>query len=75
MFDEIRTYEFVSSVGILSLVTSLMTLVLMYIIKVILRKTKVINEKSDAIKKDVMLSRIGRVICGIVYISLYVIDL
>lgn len=69
-----KTVEFFYSVGYITLLSSVITLILTGIIKLIFKQAKIIIEETNPIKKDILLSRIGRVIALITYASLYVID-
>ena len=72
--EKITTLEFILSLGIVTLLTSVLTLIITQIIKIILTKTKVINDNTNESKKDVLLSRIGRIVGILTYISLYVVN-
>lgn len=52
-------------------ISSILTLIITQIIKIILKKKNVINEEMFASKKDIILSRIGRIVSIIIYSSLY----
>ena len=73
MIDEIKIENIISKVGINTLLTAVLTLIIMKIVKVILNKTLKINNM-DATRKDNILSRVGRLIVIITYISVYVIN-
>ena len=72
--EKITTLEFILSLGIVTILTSVLTLIITQIIKIILTKTKVINDNTNESKKDVLLSRIGRMVGILTYISLYVVN-
>lgn len=72
--EKVTKIEFILSLGIVTLLTSIVTLIITQIIKVILMKTKVINDKTNESKKDVLLSRIGRITGVFVYIVLYIVN-
>lgn len=72
--EKITTLEFILSLGIVTLLTSVLTLIITQIIKLILTKTKVINDKTNELKKDVLLSRIGRIVGILTYITLYIVN-
>ena len=74
MLDEIKTYEFLSRVGLETICAVIITLILTMVYKLILIKIKKINEM-DATRKDIILSRGGRIIGSIVYISVYLVNL
>ena len=73
-FQGIKNYEFFISLGYVTIISSILTLIITQIIKVILRKKNVINEEMFASKKDIILSRIGRIISLIIYSSLYILN-
>ena len=73
-FEFIETIEFFYSLGYVTICSSIITLILMEIVKIILRLTKAINKDTEAIKKDIILSRVGRIITLITYGIIYVID-
>lgn len=70
-FQGIKNYEFFISLGYVTIISSVLTLIITQIIKIILKKKNVINEEMFASKKDIILSRIGRIISLIIYSSLY----
>lgn len=72
--SSLKTFDFLFSLGYVTLGSSVITMILVEIIKIILKGTKVINKDTNAIKKDILLSRIGRVVALISYASLYVVD-
>lgn len=72
--EKITTLEFILSLGIVTLLTSVLTLIITQIIKLILTKTKVINDKTNELKKDVLLSRIGSIVGILTYITLYIVN-
>lgn len=74
MIDQIKSYEFLESVGLVTACASIITLIFTGIIKLILVRTNVINKNIDPVRKDIILSRIGRVIGLCSYIVFYVID-
>ena len=69
-FQGIKNYEFFISLGYVTIISSILTLIITQIIKVILKKKNVINEEMFASQKDIILSRIGRII----YSSLYILN-
>lgn len=73
-FQGIKNYEFFISLGYVTIISSILTLIITQIIKVILKKKNVINEEMFASKKDIILSRIGRIISLIIYSSLYILN-
>ena len=70
-FQGIKNYEFFISLGYVTIISSILTLIVTQIIKIILKKKNVINEEMFASKKDIILSRVGRIISLIIYSSLY----
>lgn len=70
-FQGIKNYEFFISLGYVTIISSILTLIITQIIKIILKKKNVINEEMFASKKDIILSRIGRIVSIIIYSSLY----
>ena len=72
--SSLKTFDFLFSLGYVTLGSSVITMIIVEIIKIILKGTKVINKDTNAIKKDILLSRIGRVVALISYASLYVVD-
>lgn len=73
-FDFISSLEFFYSLGYITLGSSVMTLFFTFIFKRILKGMKVIKDDMNSIRKDIILSRVGRIIALISYASLYVID-
>ena len=74
MLEQLKTYEFLESVGLLTLASSITTMILTGIVKLILNKTKVLHNNTNSIKKDVILSRIGRVIGLLTYSTFYIVN-
>ena len=70
-FQGIKNYKFFISLGYVTIISSILTLIITQIIKIILKKKNVINEEMFASKKDIILSRIGRIVSLIIYSSLY----
>ena len=70
-FQGIKNYEFFINLGYVTIISSVLTLIITQIIKIILKKKNVINEEMFASKKDIILSRIGRIVSIIIYSSLY----
>ena len=73
-FQGIKNYEFFISLGYVTIISSILTLIITQIIKVILKKKNVINEEMFAPKKDIILSRVGRIVSLIIYSSLYILN-
>lgn len=74
-YGKLATFEFLFGLGYVTLGASLVTLIVTEAVKAILRGSKVLTEGTNAIRKDVILSRIGRVVAILAYASLYVADL
>lgn len=72
-FTEMKDYKFYLTLGLLTLISSILTMIITQIIKMILKKKKIIYEEMEESKKDLILSRLGRVVALIVYSSLYII--
>ena len=70
-FQGIKNYEFFISLGYVTIISSVLTLIITQIIKIILKKKNIINEEMFASKKDIILSRVGRIVSLIIYSSLY----
>jgi DMSO reductase anchor subunit len=73
-FSYLREVAFLLSLGYVTLFSSLITLVVVGIIKLFLKQIKVIKKDMNPTKKDILLSRIGRIIALITYASIYIID-
>ena len=73
-FQGIKNYEFFISLGYVTIISSILTLIITQIIKEILKMKNVINEEMFASQKDIILSRIGRIISLIIYSSLYILN-
>ncbi len=72
-FTEMKDYKFYICLGLLTLVSSILTMIITQIIKMILKKKKIIYEEMEESKKDILLSRIGRVVALIIYSGLYIV--
>lgn len=72
-FTEMKDYKFYLTLGLLTLISSILTMIITQIIKMILKKKKIIYEEMEESKKDLILSRLGRVVALIVYSSFYII--
>ena len=73
-FQGIKNYKFFISLGYVTIISSILTLIVTQIIKIILKKKNVINEEMFAPKKDIILSRVGRIVSLIIYSSLYILN-
>lgn len=71
-FNEMKDFKFYLSLGLITILASVFTMLITQIIKVILKKKKVIYEGMEQSKKDIILSRIGRVVALFVYTGLYI---
>lgn len=69
---ELKDYRFYISLGIITFLASILTMIITQIIKKILIKKKIIYEGMEKSKKDILLSRIGRVVAIIVYSGIYI---
>jgi len=74
LLEEFKDYKFYVSVGYVVLIASILTIILMGIYKLILKKKKIIFEGMDADKKDSLLSKSGRIIALIIYSIVYIIN-
>lgn len=74
-FNYLKTIEFFYSLGYVTFTSIIITLILTGVVKFILMKTKVITLNTNSIKKDILLSRVGRYIALITYTSIYIIDI
>ncbi len=70
-FSEMKDFKFYLGLGLVTILASVFTMLITQIIKVILKKKKVIYEGMEQSKKDIILSRIGRVVALLVYAGLY----
>lgn len=64
-------YGYVVNIGLVTVISALLTLIVTKIIKLILIKKKIIHEDMDETEKDQKLSRIGRVVAVVIYSGLY----
>lgn len=72
-FKEMKDFKFYLALGLVTLISSILTMIITQIIKMILKKKKIIYDEMEESKKDLILSRIGRVVALIVYSSLYIV--
>lgn len=72
--EGLTNYQFYISLGYVTLVASLLTMLSTQIIKVILKKKKVIKEDMNESEKDMILSRIGRISALFFYALLYILN-
>ena len=68
----LKDYRFYVKISYLTVLAGLTTLMITQIIKWILKKKKIIDEETEASKKDEMLSRIGRIVGLIAYTGFYI---
>lgn len=71
-FEGLKNYEFFISLGYVTIIASILTMIVTQIIKVILKKRKKIYVGMDPTEKDVILSRVGRIVALVIYASLYI---
>lgn len=71
-FKEMKDVKFYITLGLVMLLSSILTMIFTQIIKIILKKKRVIYEEMEESKRDMILSRIGRIVALIVYSSLYI---
>ncbi len=73
-FDEMKNIDFYLSIGLITVISSFITLVLTQIIKVIMKKSKVITKDMESSLVDTKLSMVGRIIASISYVTLYFVN-
>ncbi len=73
-FDNLKPYEFFFSVGYVTLIASVLTLVITQLIKKILTKKGILYEGMEQSKRDMFLSRIGRIVALLSYVAIYLIN-
>lgn len=69
--DELSNFQFYLSLGYITIISSILTIILVQIYKILLKKKKVITPEMDSNKKDNILSRAGRIIALILYSLIY----
>ena len=72
MKEIIQEYEYFISLGYVTIVSSILTMIITQIIKKGLQKKKVITKETNAVKKDLLLSKIGRIVALLSYSILYI---
>ncbi len=72
-FKEMKDFKFYIVLGIVTIISSVLTMIITQIIKIILQKKKIIYEGMEKSKKDMILSRIGRIVALIVYTCVYIV--
>lgn len=73
-YSKLATFDFLFSLGYVTLAASVVTLIVTEVVKAILKGAKVLNGGTNAVRKDIVLSRAGRAVALIAYASLYVAD-
>ena len=73
-FDDMKNIDFYLSIGIITVISSLITLVLTQIIKVIMKKSKVITNDMESSLVDTKLSMVGRIIASVSYVTMYFVN-
>ena len=73
-FDDMKNIDFYLSIGLITVISSFITLVLTQIIKVIMKKSKVITKDMESSLVDTKLSMVGRIIASISYVTLYFVN-
>lgn len=73
-FDEMKNIDFYLSIGLITVISSFITLVLTQIIKVIMKKSKVITKDMESSLVDTKLSMVGRIIASVSYVTLYFVN-
>lgn len=73
-YSKLATFDFLFSLGYVTLGASVVTLIVTEVAKAILKGAKVLNGGTSAVRKDIVLSRVGRAVALIAYASLYVAD-
>lgn len=71
-FSGLTNYEFFIQLGYVTIISSILTMIITFIIKLILRKRKVIREEMEPTEKDYILSKVGRFVALIIYTALYI---
>ena len=72
-FDEMKNIDFYLSIGLITVISSFITLVLTQIIKVIMKKSKVITKDMESSLVDTKLSMV-RIIASVSYVTLYFVN-
>lgn len=72
--EALKDFKFYLSLGYVVIISSILTIILMQFYKFILTKKKIITEKINPDKKDLILSKSGRFISLIVYSLVYIIN-
>lgn len=70
-FEGIKNTEFFVALGYVTIISSILTIIIMQIYKMILKKKKVLTQDIDPNKKDAILAKAGRIIALILYTMIY----
>ncbi len=70
--EGLKEYGFYVQMGYVTLIASLMTLVVTELVKLIFKKKHIIYEGMEASKRDIILSRLGRVVALLMYGIFYI---
>ena len=74
-YSKLATFDFLFSLGYVTLSASIMTMIVTEVVKLILKATKVLTPNINQTKKDIILSRTGRIAALVIYALFYVIDI
>lgn len=69
--EELTDYQFYISLGYVTLIASVVTIIMTQLYKMILKKKKILSKDMDPDKKDSILAVSGRVIALIIYSLIY----
>lgn len=72
--EGLSDFRFYVSVGYVTIIASIITIILMEILKCILRKKAIITDEMDKDKKDDILAKAGRIVAIIIYSLIYVLN-
>ena len=67
-------YQFFISLSYVTIISIILTLIITQIIKTILKKNKTINDRTNEIRKDLLLSQIGRIVSILTFTFIYLIN-
>lgn len=71
-FEGIKNFEFFISLGYVTIIASILTMIVTQIIKIMMKKRKILYEGMDSNEKDAILSKAGRIIAIVIYSFLYI---
>lgn len=71
---ELKDFKFYISLGYVVLISSILTIIIMEIIKVILKKKNIITSDMNQDKKDDYLRKMGKVVSLITYLIVYLLN-